>query len=83
MTRSDGCCGQPGRRPRKPAGEPLPANPSPTGGVAMVYLGSGRRELQGSGSGLRYFVADDRRHFRAEPSDVDDLLKRREFMLKV
>jgi hypothetical protein len=49
----------------------------------MIYLGSGRREIQGSGSGLRYFVADHRRQFRVEPSDVDDLLRRREFMLKV
>lgn len=84
MMKSDGCCGQPQRRRRMgPAQEPLPANPTPTGGVAMIYLGSGRRELQGSTSGLRYFVADHRRHFRAEPSDVDALLRRREFMLKV
>jgi len=80
----DGCCGQPGsRRKARPSPEPLPANPTPTGGVAMIYLGSGRREVQGSGSGLRYVVADHRRQFRAEPSDVDDLLRRREFMLRV
>jgi hypothetical protein len=49
----------------------------------MIYLGSGQRQVQGTKSGLSYFVADRRRHFRAEPSDVDDLLRRREFMLKV
>ena len=49
----------------------------------MIYLGSGRREIRGSGSGLRYFVAEQRRHFRASPNDVDDLLRNREFMLKV
>jgi hypothetical protein len=48
----------------------------------MIYLGSGRRQMLGSGSGLRYFVAEQRRHFRAAPSDVDDLLRKREFMLK-
>jgi len=49
----------------------------------MIYIGSGRREVEGPRSGLRYFVSDHRRHFRAEPSDVDLLLRRREFMLKV
>lgn len=84
MTKSDGCCGQPQRRRSMgPTREPLPANPSPIRGVAMIYLGSGRRVIEGLGSGLRYFVADHRRHFRAEPRDVDDLLRRREFMLKV
>jgi hypothetical protein len=84
MMKSDGCCGQPQRRRRMgPAQEPLPANPTLTGGVAMIYLGSGRREIAGSSTGHRYFVADQRRHFRAAPSDVDDLLRRREFMLKV
>jgi hypothetical protein len=53
------------------------------GGVAMVYLGSGLREVQGSSSGLRYVVAGQRRHFRADPGDVDGLLRGREFMLRV
>jgi hypothetical protein len=80
----DACCGQPrSRRTTRPAQEPLPANPTVTGGVAMVYLGSGLREVQGSSSGLRYFVAGHRRHFRAEPGDVDGLLRGREFMLRV
>ncbi len=49
----------------------------------MVYLGSGQREVAGSESGLRYYVGDSRRHFRADQSDVDKLLRSREFMLKV
>jgi hypothetical protein len=49
----------------------------------MVYLGSGLREVQGSGSGLRYVVAGHRRQFRAEPGDVDGLLRSRDFMLRV
>ena len=80
----EGCCGQPRSRRRvRPTSEPLPANPNPVGGIPVIYLGSGREELQGSKSGLRYFVSDHRRHFRADPSDVDDLIRRREFMLKV
>jgi hypothetical protein len=81
---AEACCGQPGSRRRsRPAPEPLPANPTPAGGVAMVYLGSGLREVQGSSSGLRYVVAGHRRHFRAEPSDVEGLLRSRDFMLRV
>jgi hypothetical protein len=79
----DSCCGQPRSRRTRPAQEPLPANPTVAGGVAVVYLGSGLREVQGSSSGLRYFVAGHRRHFRAEPGDVDGLLRSREFMLRV
>ena len=67
----------------RPAPETLPANPTVSGGVAMVYLGSGLREVQGTSSGLRYVVAGQRRHFRAEPGDVDGLLRDREFMLRV
>jgi len=80
----DTCCGQPrSRRKARPAPEPLPANPAVSGGVAMVYLGSGLREVQGSGSGLRYVVAGHRRQFRAQPGDVDGLLRSRDFMLRV
>ena len=80
----DACCGQPrSRRKSRPAQEPLPANPAMTGGVALVYLGSGLREVRGSSSGLRYFVAGHRRHLRVEPGDVDALLRGREFMLRV
>ncbi len=49
----------------------------------MIYLGSGRRDLDGPRSGLRYFVSDHRRHFKADPSDVELLVRRRDFMLKV
>lgn len=80
----DACCGQPrSRRRSRPAPEPLPANPTVGGGVALVYLGSGLRDVEGSSSGLHYFVAGHRRHFRAEPGDVDALLRSREFMLRV
>jgi hypothetical protein len=80
----EGCCGQPTTRRRaRPSPEPLPANPSPAGGIAMVYIGSGNREVAGPRSGLTYFVGGQRRHFRAHPDDVDGLVRRREFILKV
>lgn len=80
----EGCCGQmPARRRVRTDREPLPANPTLSGGIAMIYVGSGRREVEGPRSGLRYFVSGERRHFKAEPSDVDLLVRRREFMLKV
>lgn len=80
----EGCCGQPRSRRRvRPRAEPLPANPTPAGGIALVYLGSGRRDVQGPKSGLHYHVSDERRHFRADPADAAELIRRREFMLKV
>jgi hypothetical protein len=79
-----GCCGQPAsRRKARPQIEQLPDNPAPKDSVDIIYLGSGQREVRGSESGLRYYVGDSRRHFRADQSDVDKLLRSREFMLKV
>lgn len=80
----DGCCGQPRRaraRRRDPA-ERLPPNPTPRGGVPMIFLGSGRRDVRASGSGLTYVVGSQRRHFRAHPDDVDVLLRNRDFILR-
>jgi hypothetical protein len=79
----DGCCGQPTRRRRRPSAEPLPANPRPAGGVAMIFLGTGRRDLIGAESGLTYVVSEHRRHFRADPRDVADLTRRPDVMLRL
>jgi hypothetical protein len=48
----------------------------------MIFLGSGRRDVRGRASGLKYVVAGNRRHFRADPEDVDDLLRDRDFILR-
>lgn len=80
----NGCCGQPTRarsRRRGPA-ERLPPNPTPKGGVPMIFLGSGRRDVRAHGSGLTYVVGSQRRHFRAHPDDVDVLLRNRDFILR-
>jgi hypothetical protein len=80
---NSGCCGQtPGRTSRRAAPEKLPDNPS-VAGVRVIYVGSGRRELKGSSSGLTYYVADHRRHFRVHPDDVKALLRSRDFLLQV
>ena len=78
----NGCCGQPSRRGRRrdPA-ERLPPNPTPRGGVPMIFLGSARRDVRAT-SGLTYVVATNRRHFRAHPDDVDALLRQRDFILR-
>lgn len=82
MTAS-GCCGQMGkRRPRPAPPEPLPDNPKPAGGVRMIYVGSGRVEVHGARSGLTYILADYRRHFRAHPDDVSQLLRSNDFILQ-
>jgi hypothetical protein len=52
-------------------------------GVHLLYLGTGKREVKGSASGLVYVVADHRRHFVVDPADVDALLTSRDFMLRV
>jgi hypothetical protein len=83
MTGFSGCCGQPVRRRRERRQvELLPANPKPKGGVPMIFLGSGRREVRGRASGLTYTVANHRRHLRVDPGDVDDLLRDKEFILR-
>ena len=67
------CCGQPSskRRVRAPA---LPANPKVPAGTRLLFLGSGRTELRGDGSGYSYHVSDNRRAFFAHPDDVATLL---------
>jgi hypothetical protein len=73
-----GCCGQPARRrTRKAPEENLPENPSVNGGVQLLYLGAGRRELEGAQTGLRYVVSDHRRAFVAHPDDARALLRDR------
>ena len=74
---ASGCCGQPSsRRPRgtKDA-ERLPRNPTVSGGVRLLYLGAGRRDLSGSKSGATYVVSSTRRGFVAHPADAPALLK--------
>jgi hypothetical protein len=80
----DGCCGQPraARQRRRDPAERLPPNPTPKRGIPMIFLGSGRRDVRARASGLTYVVAGHRRHFRADPDDVDDLLRDRDFILR-
>ena len=77
-----GCCGQmPGRTSRRSAPEQLPDNPR-LAGVRVIYVGAGRRDVKGPVSGLTYYLADHRRHFRAHPEDVKALLRSRDFILQ-
>lgn len=80
---NSGCCGQmTGRKSRRAAPEKLPDNPR-VDGVRVIYVGSGRRDLKGHASGLTYYVADHRRHFRVHPDDIKALLRSRDFMLQI
>jgi hypothetical protein len=77
------CCGQNrARKWRKTVREHLPENPKVAGGIKLVYLGSGRAELIGRASGGHYHVSDHRRHFVAAPEDVDQLVRRKDVMMK-
>jgi hypothetical protein len=55
--------------------ERLPSNPKLAEGVRMLFLGTGRRELLGPESGLKYFVSENRRHFTVHSDDAAKLLK--------
>ena len=78
----NGCCGQMGgKRARRPAPPKLPENPNPEGGVRVIYVGAGYAEVKGKQSGLTYVLSDHRRHFRAHPSDLEELLSSRNFIL--
>jgi hypothetical protein len=73
-----GCCGQPGkRRTQKAPEENLPENPVVDEGVRLLYLGAGRRDFEGAGTGLHYIVSDHRRTFVAHPDDARALLRDR------
>lgn len=77
------CCGQTARRRYKtPARPKLPPNPQITGGIKLIYIGAGQKTIRGKSSGLKYHLSDYRRHFKADPEDVDDILKSRLFMLE-
>lgn len=74
-----GCCGQPSSRKRttKEPQERLPANPEIKGGVRLLYLGAGRRDLKGETTGVLYVVSDHRRSFIVHADDVRSLLRNR------
>ena len=79
-----GCCGQPSARRARaaPEAERLPRNPRVTGGVSLLYLGSGRKDFTGSVSNLTYVVSDHRRKFVVHPDDAPALLKKRFVILE-
>jgi hypothetical protein len=81
---ASGCCGQPSARRIAVAreAERLPRNPTVSGGVRLLYLGSGRRDLSGSNSGLTYVVSEQRRKFVVHRDDAPALLKRRFVILE-
>jgi hypothetical protein len=80
----EACCGQPkGRQRRRVSNEGLPPNPTVIKGVAVLYLGSGRRDVRGANSGLVYVVSDHRRHFQVDRADLDAMLANRDFMLQI
>jgi hypothetical protein len=55
---------------------PLPQNPRVAGGVRLLYLGEGRRDLVGPRTSARYVVSERRRLFTADATDVAGLLHR-------
>jgi hypothetical protein len=53
-----------------------------SGGVNLLYLGSGRKDFTGSNSNLTYVVSEQRRNFVVYPDDASALLKKRFVILE-
>lgn len=77
------CCGgsMPGKK-RKVVIETLPPNPVVSSGVTILYLGSGKRKIMGTGSGSIYFVSDHHRQLKVFRDDAEDILSMPYFIRK-
>ncbi|MCP4582071.1 MAG: hypothetical protein GY839_10660 [candidate division Zixibacteria bacterium] len=62
--------------------EKLPPNPKIKSGVKLIYLGNGKKLIRGKSSGLKYYVSNQRRYFKARSDDVDQILRNRSFILE-
>ena len=81
MTTSTCCGGTPQRRSARHI-DPLPPNPTVSGGVRLIYLASGDREVKGRASGLTYFVSSTRRYLTVDRDDAAQFLGDRAFIRK-
>ena len=79
---NNSCCGSYSKQKIVQEKEPLPANPKISGGVALIYVGSGTTSFKGHATGSLYHVSDHSRHFRAHAEDADSLLSNRTIIRK-
>lgn len=79
----DGCCGGKIRRRTPNPRKLIPLNPKIHKGVPLIYLGSGYVKLKGLVTGNIYHVSDHRRQFNADTKDLNSILRRRHFILKL
>jgi len=76
---SCGNCGHPSsRRPAQRTRRSF--TPKVSGGVRLVYIGSGDKVYGGNSSGLTYYVSDHLRVFAAHPQDIEGLLNHADIM---
>ena len=76
------CCGAYVKHHEKTIKTPLPPNPKVTGGIAVIYIGSGNARYKGSGTGSVYHVSDHSRHFKIYSEDAESILKKPDIILK-
>jgi hypothetical protein len=71
---NNSCCGSYSKQKVAKVKEKIPPNPKMNGGVALIYVGSGRKSFKGHGTGSVYYVSDHSRHFRVYTEDADSIL---------
>lgn len=69
------CCGSYSKRKVVKEKESIPPNPKINGGIALIYVGSGKKSFTGKATGAIYYVSDHMRHFNAHKEDADDILR--------
>lgn len=69
------CCGSYSKQKAVKEKEPIPPNPKISGGVSLIYVGSGKKSFKGKATGSVYYVSDHARHFRVYFEDADSLLR--------
>ena len=69
------CCGSYSKQKMVKAKEAILPNPKVKGGVALIYVGAGKKNFKGHVTGSVYYVSDHSRHFTAYTEDADSLLR--------
>ncbi len=68
------CCGSYSPQKKLNKKEFIPSNPKIKGGVALIYVGAGKKKFKGMATGFVYHVSDHSRHFNVHTEDADALL---------
>lgn len=79
---NNSCCGSYSKQKVEKVKEQIPPNPKVHGGIALIYVGSGRKSFKGHATGSVYYVSDHLRHFRVYTEDADSILRKASIIRK-